>query len=138
MPFVATPAQNTPVSSSSLQITRLDFPEFSIARVNLPPMEPISDTIVRLNDGRGIGLAEFGDPAGLPVFYFHGFPSCRLEPAISHEDAAAAGIRILAIDRPGIGRSDPAPRGNVARTVNDVTACADSLGVARFAVLGGS
>ena len=101
-------------------------------------MEPTSDTVVRLKDGRGIGVAEFGEPSGFPVFYLHGFPSCRLEPAISHEPAAAQDVRLIALDRPGIGRSDPAPRANVARTVNDVVACADALGIDRFAVLGGS
>jgi pimeloyl-ACP methyl ester carboxylesterase len=101
-------------------------------------MQPVTDTVIRLKDGRGLGVAEFGDPAGAPLFYFHGFPSCRLEPGIDHEAAARHGIRLIAMDRPGIGNSDPAPRGTVARNVNDVTAAADALGIDRFAVAGGS
>lgn len=29
---------------------------------------------VELKDGRLLGFAEYGEPNGLPVFYFHGFP----------------------------------------------------------------
>jgi pimeloyl-ACP methyl ester carboxylesterase len=32
---------------------------------------------IRLSDGRKLGFAEFGDPMGKPVFYFHGFPGSR-------------------------------------------------------------
>jgi pimeloyl-ACP methyl ester carboxylesterase len=101
-------------------------------------MQPVTDTVVRLKDGRGVGVAEYGEPSGHPVFYFHGFPSCRLEPAISHVSAARKGIRLIALDRPGIGNSDPAPLVSLARSVNDVTACADAMGIDRFSVMGGS
>lgn len=32
-----------------------------------------------LNDGHRLGFAEYGDWAGIPVFYFHEYPGCRLE-----------------------------------------------------------
>lgn len=35
-----------------------------------------------LPDKRQLAYAEYGDPNGLPVLYFHGAPSSRLEPLI--------------------------------------------------------
>jgi hypothetical protein len=32
-----------------------------------------------LHDGRTLGYAEFGDPAGVPLIYCHGHPGSRLE-----------------------------------------------------------
>lgn len=34
---------------------------------------------IKLHDGRMLGYAEYGDPGGTPVFYFHGFPTSRLD-----------------------------------------------------------
>jgi pimeloyl-ACP methyl ester carboxylesterase len=45
-------------------------------------------------------------------------------------------VRVIAVDRPGIGGSDPQPRRNVLDWPNDVVALADSLALDRFAVLG--
>ena len=38
-----------------------------------------TDNHVKLSDGRSIGYAEYGDPQGRPVLYFHGLPSSRFE-----------------------------------------------------------
>ena len=61
---------------------------------------------VRLPDGRWLAYAEFGAPDGRPVFVFHGVPGSRL---LMDDDRpiADAGLRMIAVDRPGIGRSDP-------------------------------
>ena len=53
---------------------------------------------VKLSDGRSLSYASFGDPAGKPVFYFHGFPGSRFEPQSNHEAYLKAGIRLLALD----------------------------------------
>ncbi len=37
-------------------------------------MPPNTALTVRLRDGRTLGYAEYGDAAGKPVFFFHGFP----------------------------------------------------------------
>ena len=34
---------------------------------------------ITLPDGRQLGYAEYGNPEGKPIFYFHGFPGSRLE-----------------------------------------------------------
>jgi len=97
---------------------------------------PIRDAVIPLPDGRVIGLAEFGDPGGTPVFYFHGWPSSRLEAFLYHEAAARRHIRILALDRPGYGRSTFKRRRTITAWPIDVACVADALRIERFAVVG--
>lgn len=85
---------------------------------------------------RRIAFSELGDPNGLPVIYAHGFPSSRREALLIAGAAAAAGARIITIDRPGYGDSDPAPARMLTDWPDDVAAVADALGIARFALLG--
>jgi pimeloyl-ACP methyl ester carboxylesterase len=94
--------------------------------------------VVTLKDGRVLGYAEWGDPAGAPVFHFHGSPSSRLECASPDFDAVAAeiGVRVIAPDRPGIGLSDPKPRRRILDWPSDMLELADSLGISRFCLYG--
>ncbi len=87
-------------------------------------------------DGMVVGYADVGDPEGKPVLYLHGTPSSRLETS-GHADerARAAGVRLLAPDRPGIGLSSFSRYG-VAAYPELVEWLADSLGIQRFAVVG--
>lgn len=68
--------------------------------------EPILDACVRLPDGRQLGYAEYGDRTGRLVLYFHGTPGSRMEAHLISEAAEAAGVRLVAVERPGIGLSD--------------------------------
>jgi hypothetical protein len=65
--------------------------------------EAVEDGTLRLGDGRRLGYAQYGVPDGEPFFYFHGHPGSRLEGRFAHAAAAAAGLRVLALDRPGEG-----------------------------------
>jgi pimeloyl-ACP methyl ester carboxylesterase len=102
-------------------------------------MGGLEQTIV-LRDGRRLGFADVGDPAGEPLLYFHGSPASRLDFTADayHEALLAAGVRFIGTDRPGYGLSDPKPGRGHADWPEDVTALAESLGVDRFAVLGHS
>jgi pimeloyl-ACP methyl ester carboxylesterase len=91
---------------------------------------------VRLRDGRALGYAEFGAAAGKPVLYFHGFPGSRLEARMAADAAARLQIRLIAIDRPGVGLSDFQPGRSLADWPHDVLDLADTLTLRRFAVLG--
>jgi pimeloyl-ACP methyl ester carboxylesterase len=91
-----------------------------------------------LRDGRRLGYAEYGDPDGTPGFYFHGHPGSRLEPRFAEDAAAGAGLRIVALDRPGYGLSDFQPGRRILDWPADVAAAADELGIERFGVLGSS
>ena len=90
---------------------------------------------MRLRDGRALAYTEWGDAHGQPVFYFHGSPLSRLW--IPDEAATrAAGVRLIAADRPGYGGSDPHPGRRLQDWPVDVAELGDALGVDRFAVVG--
>lgn len=83
-----------------------------------------------------MGFAEFGDPRGKPVFYFHGFPGSRLEAQVAADLASRHMARLIAVDRPGYGLSDFKPDRLIGEWPADVLEFADSLRLGRFIVLG--
>jgi pimeloyl-ACP methyl ester carboxylesterase len=91
-----------------------------------------------LSDGRVLSYAEFGDPTGYPLIFFHGFPSCRLEAWFLDPIVQRKGIRLIAPDRPGFGRSTFQPNRHFFHYPSDIQALADHLEVDKFAILGGS
>ena len=96
--------------------------------------EPIVDTTFRLSDGRDLAYALWGDPDGEPVFLFHGAPGSRMfvpDPQIT----ARAGVRLVTVDRPGYGGSDPDPGRSILDWPADVRQLADAIEVLRFAVV---
>ena len=95
-----------------------------------------TDRTRTLKDGRRLGYAEYGDPQGKPVFFFHGMPGSRLEGELADEAAKKLRIRVISLDRPGYGLSDFQPRRAFLDWPPDVVALADALGIERFAVAG--
>ncbi len=92
-----------------------------------------------LPDGRTLAYAEFGQPDGYPVMYFHGAPSSRLEPLLIGDAVLSRfGLRVIAPDRPGMGGSDFQPNRTFSDWPKDVIALANALGLEQFAVLGNS
>ncbi len=90
---------------------------------------------VRLSDGRAVAYAQWGDIHGTPIVYFQGTPSSRL----NHPDESISeslGARVITIDRPGFGQSDPEPHRRLLDWPDDVVEVADALGIGRFAVVG--
>ena len=85
---------------------------------------------------RSVGAAEFGDPDGTPVLWCHGGPGNRLEPMWLDRQAADAGLRIIGVDRPGYGLSDPRRGRSINDAIDDVFLVADRLGIDRFATVG--
>jgi len=92
-------------------------------------------TIV-LKDGRTLGYAELGNINGKPIFYFNGFPGSRLEARAGEEGIEKSGIRLISIDRPGLGLSDPKPKRTFLDWPDDVIELADALSIGKFAVIG--
>jgi pimeloyl-ACP methyl ester carboxylesterase len=90
---------------------------------------------VALPDGRLAQLWQGGAPEGPVVFFFHGCPDTRHAARSGDAAARRAGVRLVAVNRPGYGLSDPADSGHVS-VADDTAAVADVLGVGRFAVLG--
>jgi len=88
-----------------------------------------------LPDGRQLAYSFFGKTSGFPVFYFHSTGSSRLECALFHESALRLGYQLIAVDRPGIGRSDFKTHLKLAEISADVVALADALNFKRFGLL---
>lgn len=81
-----------------------------------------------LADGRTLAYDDVGAPAGHPVLYLHGTPDSRLARHPSDLLAARAGVRLLALDRPGYGESSPLPvDAPPSAWVPDVAALLDAL-----------
>jgi pimeloyl-ACP methyl ester carboxylesterase len=96
---------------------------------------PATRQVLRLADGRGLGYAEYGDPAGTPVLLFQGTPSSRL----LHPDESltgSLGVRLLMMDRPGFGLSDFQPGRTLLDWPDDVLEATARLDIDRFAVVG--
>jgi pimeloyl-ACP methyl ester carboxylesterase len=92
---------------------------------------------VAVSGDRQIGFAEFGDPQGRAVFWLHGTPGARRQiPVEARVYAEERGIRLIGVDRPGIGSSTPHQYGTVADFAHDLRTIADVLGIDSMAVIG--
>jgi pimeloyl-ACP methyl ester carboxylesterase len=87
--------------------------------------------------GGPLRVRQAGDPDGTPLVYFHGTPSCRLEPAFADALCAELGIKLVSFDRPGYGESPSRPF-SLASIARDIATVADELGLDRFATTGQS
>ena len=92
---------------------------------------------VAVGVNRQLGFAEFGDPLGRAMFWLHGTPGARRQiPVEARAYAAHHGIRLIGIDRPGIGSSTPHQYANVLAFADDLRTIADVLGIGQMAVIG--
>lgn len=85
--------------------------------------------------GYRLAYAEFGAPNGTPVFYFHDAGSSRLEAGLFHQSAQRDGFRVIALDRPGIGKSEFYRYGRPGDFSSAVLALAGQLGLEQFGVM---
>jgi pimeloyl-ACP methyl ester carboxylesterase len=93
---------------------------------------------MQLDDGRTLAWAEYGDPRGVPVFYFHGGGASLIEGGCFDQDAREAGIRLIAPSRPGGLYSTPRPDMKTTDFAGDCAQLATHLGIDRFVVTGNS
>ena len=92
---------------------------------------------IAVGDDRQIGFAEFGDPQGRAIFWLHGTPGARRQiPMDARVYAEQRQIRLIGIDRPGIGSSTPYQYDTVFAFAEDLRTIADTLGVDKFEVIG--
>src|SRR4029453_1404569 len=87
---------------------------------------------IELKDGRTLAVGETGDPgSGRVIVFCHPAPGSRVldpDPAAT----AAAGVRLITVDRPGSGESSPLAAGTVPAIptfAGDIVAALDHLGV---------
>ena len=89
-----------------------------------------------LHDGRILTWIEFGARGGRPLLYLHGTLSSRLEAAALHATSRRLGLRLIAVDRPGVGGSTPRRRPSIAGFVEDVRQLLEALGLQQTGLLG--
>jgi pimeloyl-ACP methyl ester carboxylesterase len=100
-----------------------------------PP--PRLEGAIALPDGRRLGYAEFGDPRGPLVLWFHGMPGARRQLAPTGRRAAdELGLRVVCVERPGVGFSTNHMYGGMRDWARDVAVVADRLGHERFVIAG--
>jgi pimeloyl-ACP methyl ester carboxylesterase len=98
---------------------------------------PHADEVLALADGRQLAWSEWGDPRGSPVVFLHPCPGSRLlcpDPGAT----AAAGVRLITVDRPGYGRSDPVAEPTLAGFAFDLERLLDHLWLGQVRVVGWS
>ena len=89
-----------------------------------------------MRDGRKLEVAEYGDRAGHPAFFFHGLIGSHHQASYISEEAGRIGIRIIAPNRPGVGRSEFIERKSALEAVADVEDVARSLQLDEFSLIG--
>lgn len=102
-----------------------------------PEIPPRLQGTVRLADGRRLAFAEFGPPGGRPVVWLHGTPGARRQ--IPHDARAYAeehDVRIIGIDRPGVGGSTAHLYDQIQDFTDDFAVLCARLGIEEVAVIG--
>jgi len=92
---------------------------------------------VAVGTDRRLGFAEFGDPQGRAIFWLHGTPGARRQiPVEARLYAEKNQIRLIGVDRPGIGSSTPYGYATVIDFADDLRTIADTLGIDKMAIIG--
>jgi len=91
--------------------------------------------LVALPDGRRLQVWQGGPVDGRPVLFLPGCPDSRLVARSGTDAAHRLGVRLVAVNRPGYGRSDPYPSDHL-KVADDLVHLADRLGARRFALVG--
>lgn len=92
---------------------------------------------IAVGEDRQLGFAEFGAPQGRAMFWLHGTPGARRQiPVEARLYAVEANIRLIGVDRPGIGSSTPFQYDTVSQFADDLRTVADTLGIDKMAVIG--
>lgn len=90
----------------------------------------------QLGGGRTIGYAQYGDLSGFPLIFHHGWPGSHYQGSLLHEPAVRMGVRVIAVDRPGIGVTQLGDIDSVLQFALAVRDLADVLDFDRFHILG--
>jgi pimeloyl-ACP methyl ester carboxylesterase len=94
------------------------------------------DNVVVLRGGRKLEVQEYGDRGGHPVLFFHGLIGSHHQASYVAEQARREGLRVIAPNRPGVGRSEFIARASALDAIDDVEDLASALGLDTFSVVG--
>jgi pimeloyl-ACP methyl ester carboxylesterase len=88
-----------------------------------------------LKDGRRLAWSEYGHRHGYPLLYLHREAGSRIEAKLLHESASAAGFRLIAVDRPGMGDSDYTSSRAIKDQVGDYQQLLDHLHLEQIGII---
>lgn len=92
---------------------------------------------IAVRGSRRLGFASFGTPGGRPIIWLHGTPGARRQiPIEARLFAERNDLRIIGIDRPGIGSSTAHVYDDLLDWTEDLRIVADILGIDTFHVIG--
>src|SRR6478752_9266988 len=92
---------------------------------------------VAVRDGRRLSFAEFGNPRGAAIVWMHGTPGARRQiPVEARRFAEEHDLRIIGIDRPGIGSSTPHLYRDILDWTGDLAELCDVLDIDTLRVIG--
>ncbi|MCW2765126.1 MAG: alpha/beta hydrolase fold protein [Nocardioides sp.] len=98
---------------------------------------PALEGTVAVRGERRLSFAEYGVPRGHAIVWMHGTPGARRQiPFEARLFAESNGLRIIGIDRPGIGSSTPHLYANVVDWTADLEILLDTLAVDTFRLIG--
>lgn len=98
---------------------------------------PALEGTVAVRDNRRLSFAEYGSPRGHAIIWMHGTPGARRQiPLEVRALAEKRGLRIVGIDRPGIGSSTPHLYPNVLDWTRDLEILLDTLAIDRVRLIG--
>lgn len=98
---------------------------------------PAIEGTVAVRDGRRLSFAEFGHVHGPAIVWMHGTPGARRQvPLDARAYAAEHGLRVIGIDRPGIGSSTPFLYDDLYDWALDLEVALDHLGVDTLRLIG--
>ncbi|WP_370250474.1 alpha/beta fold hydrolase [Nocardioides sp.] len=98
---------------------------------------PALEGSVGVRDGRRLSFAEYGAPRGRALVWLHGTPGARRQiPLEARAYAEERGLRIIGIDRPGIGSSTPHLYDRLHDWAADLDLLLDALAVEDVRVVG--
>lgn len=100
------------------------LPDHTLRRLELPESD------------HALTWREYGDPAGRPVFFFHGWPGEAQQGVMAHAAAVRRGLRLISPNRPGIGGTTSRPGRIVADWPPLLAALADALQIEKLSILG--
>jgi len=103
----------------------------------VPIRPPRFEGTLDLGGGRRLGYAEYGPASGRPILWFHGTPGARRQIAPhAREMAHALDVRLIAVERPGIGASPPHVYASFVEWAADLEVFCDALDLERVGIAG--
>jgi pimeloyl-ACP methyl ester carboxylesterase len=98
---------------------------------------PALEGTVAVRDDRRLSFAEYGSRRGPAIVWMHGTPGARRQiPLEIREYADRQGVRIIGLDRPGIGSSTPYLYPDILDWTRDLELVLDTLAIDTVRLIG--